>query len=136
MIIEEFFEYMSKWTSIEELILAGIGLVFLIIIFYFGEKEQKQGKMESENRKVDELGRVVIPFDIRQELGIVEKNNLTLFADGNRLILKKGIEVDQLGRITIPLHIRKSMGIEEKDELEFEVVEDTIIINKKGENAR
>ena len=130
MIIEEFFEYMSKWTSIEELFLAGIGLIFLIVIFYLGRKEQKQEEMESVNRKVDELGRIVIPFDIRQELGIVEKNNLTLFADGNRLILKKGVEVDQLGRITIPLHIRKSMEIKEKDELKFEVVEDTIILTK------
>lgn len=128
MIIEEFFEYMSKWTSIEELILAGIGLIFLIVIFYLGRKEQKQEEMES--RKVDELGRIVIPFNIRQKVGIEEKNNLTLLVDGNRLILKKGIEVDQLGRISIPLHIRQAMEIKEKDELEFEVVEDTIIITK------
>lgn len=82
-------------------------------------------------RKVDELGRFVIPIEVRQQLGIEQKNNLTLLVDSNRLILQKGQEVDELGRITIPLHIRQALGIEEKQDLSIEVVENQIILTKQ-----
>ena len=45
--------------------------------------------MEKITRKVDELGRVVLPLEVRQKLGIEERNNLTLLVDSNRLILQK-----------------------------------------------
>lgn len=86
--------------------------------------------MEELTRKVDELGRYVIPLNIRQQLGIEEKNNLTMIIDSDRLILQKGLEVDGLGRITIPLHIRKALGIEEKQDLSIEVVGNQIILTK------
>jgi AbrB family transcriptional regulator, transcriptional pleiotropic regulator of transition state genes len=40
-------------------------------------------------RKVDELGRVVIPIELRRTLGIEEKDALEIFVDGDRIILKK-----------------------------------------------
>ncbi len=40
-------------------------------------------------RKVDELGRVVIPKETRQMLSINEKDSLEIFIDENSLILKK-----------------------------------------------
>ncbi|OAJ72806.1 AbrB family transcriptional regulator [Brevibacillus sp. SKDU10] len=40
-------------------------------------------------RKVDELGRVVIPIELRRTLGIAEKDALEIFVDGERIILKK-----------------------------------------------
>ncbi len=40
-------------------------------------------------RKVDELGRVVIPIELRRTLGIGEKDALEIFVDGERIILKK-----------------------------------------------
>ncbi|UOF91795.1 AbrB/MazE/SpoVT family DNA-binding domain-containing protein [Fodinisporobacter ferrooxydans] len=40
-------------------------------------------------RKVDELGRVVIPIELRRTLGIAEKDALEIFVDGDRIILKK-----------------------------------------------
>ena len=40
-------------------------------------------------RKVDELGRVVLPAEIRQCLEIKEKDPLEFFVDGERIILKK-----------------------------------------------
>jgi transcriptional pleiotropic regulator of transition state genes len=40
-------------------------------------------------RKVDELGRVVIPIELRRTLGIGEKDALEIYVDGEKIILKK-----------------------------------------------
>ncbi len=40
-------------------------------------------------RKVDELGRIVIPMELRTKLGIQEKDPLEIFVDGSSIILKK-----------------------------------------------
>ncbi|NRD77455.1 AbrB/MazE/SpoVT family DNA-binding domain-containing protein [Bacillus sp. BRMEA1] len=40
-------------------------------------------------RKVDELGRVVIPIELRRTLGIAEKDALEIYVDDDRIILKK-----------------------------------------------
>lgn len=40
-------------------------------------------------RKVDELGRVVLPIELRRNLDINEKDALEIFVDDERIILKK-----------------------------------------------
>lgn len=40
-------------------------------------------------RKVDELGRVVIPIELRRTLGIDEKDALEIYVDHEKIILKK-----------------------------------------------
>ena len=75
-------------------------------------------------------GRVVLPAEFRQELGIEEKNNLSLFIIDNSIVLEKGLQVDELGRITIPLHIRQHLGIKEKQDLSIEILDNKIIIKK------
>ena len=40
-------------------------------------------------RKVDELGRVVIPIELRRTLGIEVKDALEIYVDGESIILKK-----------------------------------------------
>lgn len=40
-------------------------------------------------RKVDELGRVVIPIELRRTLEIYEKDALEIFVDGDQIILQK-----------------------------------------------
>lgn len=40
-------------------------------------------------RKVDELGRVVIPIELRRTLGIGEKDSLEIYVDGDHIVLKK-----------------------------------------------
>lgn len=40
-------------------------------------------------RRVDELGRVVIPIEIRTQFGISEKDPMEIYVDGNSVILKK-----------------------------------------------
>lgn len=40
-------------------------------------------------RKVDELGRVVIPIELRRTLQIEERDALEIYVDGEKIILKK-----------------------------------------------
>lgn len=40
-------------------------------------------------RKVDELGRVVIPIEIRNKFDIKEKDPIEIYVDGSSIILKK-----------------------------------------------
>ena len=40
-------------------------------------------------RKADELGRVVIPIELRRTLNIEEKDSLEIYVDGEHIILKK-----------------------------------------------
>ncbi|WP_010648972.1 AbrB/MazE/SpoVT family DNA-binding domain-containing protein [Oceanobacillus massiliensis] len=40
-------------------------------------------------RKVDELGRVVIPIELRRTLDIHEKDTMEIYVDNDRIVLKK-----------------------------------------------
>ncbi|NLI60285.1 MAG: AbrB/MazE/SpoVT family DNA-binding domain-containing protein [Clostridiales bacterium] len=40
-------------------------------------------------RKVDELGRIVIPIELRRTLNVAEKDALEIYVDGDQIILKK-----------------------------------------------
>ena len=40
-------------------------------------------------RKVDELGRVILPIELRRSLNINEKDSLEIFVDDNKIVLKK-----------------------------------------------
>ncbi|SHK08718.1 transcriptional pleiotropic regulator of transition state genes [Anaerobranca californiensis DSM 14826] len=40
-------------------------------------------------RKVDELGRVVLPIELRRTLNIDTKDSLEIYVDGEKVILKK-----------------------------------------------
>ncbi|KAA0794983.1 AbrB/MazE/SpoVT family DNA-binding domain-containing protein [Bacillus sp. BPN334] len=46
-------------------------------------------KSTGVTRKIDELGRIVIPKELRRTLGIVEKEPLEIFVEGERIILQK-----------------------------------------------
>ncbi len=40
-------------------------------------------------RRVDELGRIVLPIELRRTLGITERDSLEIYVDGSSIILKK-----------------------------------------------
>ena len=40
-------------------------------------------------RKVDELGRVVLPVELRRVLGIAERDELEISMEGDRIVMKK-----------------------------------------------
>ena len=93
-------------------------------------------------RKIDQLGRIVIPKELRKSLNIREiDDSLEIYVEENSVILRKlynnekshGIcrKVDQLGRIVLPIEIRRNLDItEEKDALEIFVDENFIYLKK------
>ena len=40
-------------------------------------------------RKVDELGRIVLPIELRRTLDIEERDSLEIYLDGDRIVLQK-----------------------------------------------
>ncbi len=40
-------------------------------------------------RRVDELGRIVLPIELRRTLGIEEKDGVEIFVDGDTIVLRK-----------------------------------------------
>jgi len=40
-------------------------------------------------RKVDELGRVVLPMELRRTLGIIEKDAIEIYVDFEKIFLKR-----------------------------------------------
>lgn len=40
-------------------------------------------------RKIDELGRIVLPVELRRSLGISERDALEIYVDGSSIVLKK-----------------------------------------------
>ena len=40
-------------------------------------------------RKVDELGRIVIPIELRNKFGISEKDPIEIYVDGSSIVLRK-----------------------------------------------
>ena len=56
-------------------------------------------------RRVDELGRIVLPIELRRTLNIAEKDSLEIYVDGSSIMLKKyqpaGIFCDSAKDITV-----------------------------------
>lgn len=55
------------------------------------EKKGARGGVKSTGiiRRIDELGRIVIPMSIRQTLDIQERDPVEVYMDGERIILQK-----------------------------------------------
>ncbi|AGB42185.1 looped-hinge helix DNA binding domain, AbrB family [Halobacteroides halobius DSM 5150] len=76
-------------------------------------------------RKVDGLGRMVIPIELRRTLGIDTKDPLEIYVDGNKVILKKyepacvfcgnaGDTIEFKGKIICSECLDEMVGTEEK----------------------
>jgi transcriptional pleiotropic regulator of transition state genes len=46
-------------------------------------------KFTGLSRRIDDLGRVVIPKDVRKQVGFFEDDILDIYIDGDMIILKK-----------------------------------------------
>ena len=53
-------------------------------------------KQTGVTRKIDELGRIVIPKEIRKNLGIRDGESLEIYTSDDSIILKKYYEVKKL----------------------------------------
>jgi len=66
------------------------------------------------NRKIDELGRIMLHGELRKKLGLTAGANVTLTAVDSIVIMQctddGGIKVCELGRITIPVEIQNRLG--------------------------
>lgn len=40
-------------------------------------------------RKIDELGRIVLPIELRKKLGIEQRDPIEIYVDGTSIVLKK-----------------------------------------------
>lgn len=58
---------------------------------YYNRHERKVDIVKSTGvvRKVDELGRIVVPIEIRRVMGIAVKDSLEIYVDGDMIILRK-----------------------------------------------
>lgn len=45
-------------------------------------------------RKIDELGRIVIPIELRRTLDITDRDSVEIFTDQNKIILQKYTDSD------------------------------------------
>ncbi|MFA7636836.1 MAG: AbrB/MazE/SpoVT family DNA-binding domain-containing protein [Monoglobales bacterium] len=93
-------------------------------------------------RRIDQLGRIVVPKELRRALNIVEvKDLLEIYLENGSIILEKiktnqssgrvSRKVDQLGRIVLPVELRRNVDIvEEKDSLEIFIDGEKIILKK------
>ena len=52
-------------------------------------KDEKEMKSTGIVRRVDELGRVVLPIELRRTLGIGERDPLEIYVDDNSIVLRK-----------------------------------------------
>lgn len=59
------------------------------MIFYIGIVGGTHMKSTGIVRKLDELGRITLPIELRRTLGVSERDPLEIFVDEDRIILKK-----------------------------------------------
>lgn len=85
-------------------------------------------------RKLDQLGRITLPIELRRSVNAGVKEPLDLFLDGSVIHLKKGTgrKLDELGRYTIPSEIRNTFGYAERQELDIYVEGAEICIRKES----
>lgn len=92
-------------------------------------------------RKIDELGRFVIPAILRGEFNIKSGDNIKMYLLDDFIIMKKFInkskqdrkismKVDELGRVVIPIEIRERLGLAMATPMEIYVEKENIILKK------
>lgn len=88
-------------------------------------------------RKIDELGRIVLPMEIRRELKIEPRTKIDMWLDGKIMrvfpydtVRLNGIvrRLDELGRITLPKEYRKDLGLSDRSEVDMYFDGNTICI--------
>ena len=86
-------------------------------------------------RKIDELGRLVLPIDHRNHYNISSGDAVSITIIDTGFLVKKADEisddckfVDALGRIVIPKHIRSTFNLKSSSSIEIHAVEEGILL--------
>ncbi|WP_312071855.1 AbrB/MazE/SpoVT family DNA-binding domain-containing protein [Anaerotignum propionicum] len=66
-------------------------------------------------RKVDDLGRVVLPIELRRNLGIEVADTLEIFTEGDDIILRRYNAVD--GLLTMASRMKNRVAVEDCGEI-------------------
>lgn len=94
-------------------------------------------------RKIDNLGRIVLPAELRSALDIRHNTPIEIYTDYYCVILKKqhneaGIlestkivrKVDNLGRIVLPVELRSALDFQNESPIEIFTDDNCIILKK------
>lgn len=72
-----------------EIIISTILHICILIVKFILKKRRLAMKSTGIVRRVDQLGRIVIPRELRRVLEIGEKDSLEIFTDNEKIILQK-----------------------------------------------
>ena len=96
-------------------------------------------------RRIDKLGRIMVPKAIRSEYAIAEHTPVEIFTKGEFIVIKKyaisdgdiqsRYHTDNVGRIVLPKAIRKQFGLAECDDYVEIFTEEHSILLKKYEKS-
>jgi len=107
------------------------------------EKILKQVKDRGIIRRLDGLGRIVIPIEFRRKYGYNESEEVLISKIGDYVVIRKPKEgsygisrnLDELGRPVIPIEIRNVLNWEEKDKIIITLYQDMIILRKENQKC-
>ena len=88
-------------------------------------------------RKLDEMGRIIVPVDLREEFKFGTKEKFNLQCIGNEVFLRKmsenqedgynDIQLDEMGRIRMPKELLDALGWKPKDVIGIYIVDEFTI---------
>ena len=91
-------------------------------------------------RKIDELGRIVLPKELRKTFNIQQRDPVEIYVVEDKIMIKKFTEgnvvsgivrkIDELGRVVLPMEMRKMFDIVSDDAFEVNVEDDNITLKK------
>ena len=102
-----------------------------------------KNEMRGMVRRVDSLGRILVPMEFRKELGLEKdvKIEIEVLRDGMLIQAAQHAagnasqvaarRIDNLGRVNIPVAARRALGITYHDELEMFLLRSGMFIRKK-----
>ena len=98
-------------------------------------------------RRIDDLGRLVFPIEIRRILGIDVGDKMEIYVTDNRIVCKKYVPsmgqattsivrpLDTLGRTVIPMELRKMLSLPHKAAMQIFVEGDAIVLKAYEEKC-
>jgi transcriptional pleiotropic regulator of transition state genes len=87
-------------------------------------------------RKVDELGRITLPIEIRRSFALNAGDRLAISLDGQVIRIKQGgyngmtRPIDELGRIALPIEYRRTLGLTDRQKVDMYIDGEDICVAK------